>query len=43
MPKELRDMLLDSISGKLDDVNKKLDKIINLLNRIHQHLITEVK
>ena len=43
MPEELRDVLLDSISGKLDNVNKKLDKIINLLNRIHQHLIIKVK
>ena len=33
MPKELRDMLLDSISGKLDEVNKKLNKIIELLER----------
>ena len=34
MSNQLRDKLLDSISGKLDDINKKLDKIIDLLRRI---------
>jgi len=38
MSNQLRDKLLDSISGKLDDINKKLDRIIDLLEKIFVEL-----